>query len=346
MTLLAVALWTAIEIWACVLNYLHGIVLTPEYWPGEIPMLLSGVLVSLAHWRAVRWASRRSRPVLWMVTVVTVLLSGMVYACSLRLLQQVTPLIMPDRRGDFWSGLLWDTIYHSNWFVLWVAIVATMESERVARRREQQLAGALIAAREAEIRALHYQINPHFLYNTLNALSTLIVDRRNTLAEAVVMRLAAFFRGALARDPLADVRLADEIALQQLYLEIEEVRFADALRVTIDVPQPLHDALVPSLILQPLIENAVKHGVNDPECGTLIAIRAWAAGDRLMLEVSDDGPGSSMASGTGVGLDNVHRRLVARFGARSGLNANAEPGRGFVVTLTLPLDFAPEKLAA
>ncbi len=121
---------------------------------------------------------------LWLTTVVTVLAFAMVYSGSLRILASFIPIMMPKLHETLWLQAMWDTIYFSSWFVLWVAIVTTLEPERVARRRERQLANALIAAREAEIRALHYQINPHFLYNTLNAISTLILDGRNAARRA------------------------------------------------------------------------------------------------------------------------------------------------------------------
>jgi two-component system, LytTR family, sensor kinase len=336
MTLLAVGYWLAIEIWANVLNYLNGTPLTQKYWLGEIPTVLIGAVLNLIQWRAVRWASRSSRWRLWATVIVTVVAFAMIYSSSMRVVESYTPIMMPERQHVFWRSLVWDTIYFSSWFVLWVAIVATLESERVARRRERQLANALIAAREAEIRALHYQINPHFLYNTLNAISTLILDKRNTTAERMVVRLAAFFRGALAKDPLEDVSLEEEIALQRLYLEIEQVRF-EALRVEVEAPPALLSARVPSLILQPIIENAVKHGINDPERETVIAISAWSEADSLFLKVRDNGPSSSFSTGSGVGLENVRRRLAARFGSHGRLVTKAEPGKGFMVTLTLPL---------
>lgn len=339
MSLLAVGYWLAIEVWATLLNYLNGAPLEQSYWPGEAPVVLIGAGLNLLQWRAVRWASRSSRWRLWLTTVVTVLAFAMVYSGSLRILAAYIPIMMPKLHKTLWLQAMWDTIYFSSWFVLWVAIVTTLESERVARRRERQLANALIAAREAEIRALHYQINPHFLYNTLNAISTLILDGRNAPAERMVVRLAAFFRSALARDPLEDVSLEEEIALQRIYLDIERVRF-DALRVEIDIPSALLQARVPSLILQPIIENAVKHGINDPERDTLIAIHAWSETDRLFLQVRDDGPSASVAAGEG--LENVRRRLDARFGPLGWLHAEALSGQGFVVTMILPLLTARE----
>ncbi|WP_369060303.1 histidine kinase [Caulobacter sp. 73W] len=342
MPALAIGYWLAIEVWANALNYLNGMPLAREYWLGEIPVVAIGAILNILQWRAVRWASRGSRWLLWATTFVTVVVFAMAYSSALRFVELYTPVMMPELKKTSWVRTVWDTIYFSSWFVLWVAIVATFESERVAQRRERQLASALITAREAEIRALHYQINPHFLYNTLNAISALILDRRNTAADQMVVRLAAFFRGALAKDPLQDVRLEEEVALQRLYLDIERVRF-EALKVEVDIPAELLSAQVPSLILQPIIENAVKHGVNDPERETLIAISAWSEDDVLFLKVQDDGPSADGVVREGTGMENIRRRLAARFGRHGRVDVKVEPGVGFVATLVLPLCVHPKR---
>ena len=116
-------------------------------------------------------------------------------------------------------------------------------------------------AQEAQLRALRYQINPHFLFNTLNSLSSLILSKQTDTAERMLMNLSTFFRATLSADPTADVSLDEEIKLQRLYLDIEQIRFPDRLSVEVDVPDALLAARVPVLILQPIVENAVKYGV-------------------------------------------------------------------------------------
>jgi two-component system, LytTR family, sensor kinase len=222
-------------------------------------------------------------------------------------------------------------------FGLWTAISIALAYNMQIRDREARLARMQIQAHEAQVRALRYQVNPHFLYNTLNSISALIIDGRNDDADAMVMRLSTFFRSSLANDPTADVPLAQEIALQRLYLDIELVRFADSLTVEIDVPAALEDVLVPNLILQPLVENALKHGLNDVGKETLLRISARVRDACLELEVADNGPGASSQAGTGVGLANVARRLAARFGSDAGLEAGPQPGGGFRATLRFPL---------
>ncbi|MBO9671135.1 MAG: histidine kinase [Sphingobium sp.] len=224
-------------------------------------------------------------------------------------------------------------------FGVWMAAIMALIYHRQVREREARLAQVVVQAHEAQVRALRYQINPHFLHNTLSSIATLILDGRNEAAEAMVMRLSTFFRTSLAVDPFHDVTLADELALQKLYLDIELVRFEDSLGADFDVPDELRGALVPSLILQPLVENALKYGVHDAPQRTLLRIAARRDGDRLVLEACDNGPGSSTSEpGTGVGLANVRRRLRARFDEKATLEILASE-TGFLVRLAMPLRF-------
>jgi len=158
----------------------------------------------------------------------------------------------------------------------------------------------------------------------------------------MVTRLAAFFRSNLSADPLEDVRLSEEMAAQRLYLDIEQVRFPD-LSVEIDVPDELTGALVPSLILQPLIENAVKHGIATNANPAKIKLSASSDGDWLVLDISDDGLCASDKSrrGNGIGLANVHERLLRRFGDCCKFEAGRTMPRGFHVHMKMPLSFAP-----
>jgi len=236
--------------------------------------------------------------------------------------------------------LVASTVFWGAPFALWAMGRLALTHEAEARRRERRLIEAQARAHEAQVRALRYQINPHFLYNTLNSIAALILDRHNDTAEAMVIRLSDFFRSSLAQDPLADATLLNEIALQRLYLDIEEVRFSDQLKVEIQLPRELEEARVPSLILQPLVENALKHGLRGPGQTMRLRLTARAEAGRLTLEVADDGRGSVAGpGGTGVGLKNVERRLAARFQDRAALTIDSSP-RGFRALVTLPLQFA------
>jgi hypothetical protein len=234
------------------------------------------------------------------------------------------------RGGFFWLAIL----------SLWGAACLALLRDREARHRERRMSLLQAEAHDAQVRALRYQVNPHFLYNTLSSISTLILEGRTQLAEKMTMCLSSFFRASLAQDPFQDVRLADELELQRIYLAIEQMRFEDGLRVEFDVPEPLKGALVPSLILQPLVENSIKHGLNEAGKLTVLSIIARAVQGRLVLEVCDNGRGPGDCHGTGVGLGNVRRRLSTRFGSGCRFAAGPREGGGFQVRLEMPLQFA------
>ncbi len=228
----------------------------------------------------------------------------------------------------------------SRYFFLaaWAALYLAISYASETREAERRVAGFAQTAKEAEIRALRYQVNPHFLFNTLNSLSSLVMTDRNTEAEAMIMNLSTFYRTSLSGDPMDDVPLAEEVRLQRLYLDIEAVRFPERLKVEIDVPEELMNLCVPGLILQPLVENAIKYGVSQVNRPVTISITARIERDKLVLTVADDGKGPTTADdhGTGVGLTNVRDRLQARFGSKAGLVSHAPKSGGFVVTLAMP----------
>ena len=223
------------------------------------------------------------------------------------------------------------------WCALYLALL-TGEKARAAERRE----GAYRrAAKAAELRSLRYQVNPHFLFNTLNSLSALVLTGKTQAAERMIQNLSTFYRRSLADDPTSDVPLRDEFALQKLYLDIEAVRFPHRLRAVYQLPRELEDARVPGMILQPLVENSVKHAVAPTSGQVTITLAARQEYGRLVIAVSDDGRGSGQQmaearSGYGIGLANVRERLEARFGAEATIVTGAVPG-GYATQLRLPL---------
>ena len=229
-------------------------------------------------------------------------------------------------------------------FALLGALYLMMIAVRVTRERDRQLADARAQALAAEaqasaarLAAMRYQLNPHFLFNTLNAVSSSVITGRNDEAESMLARLAEFLRLTLAADPAAMIPLEDELATLQAYLEIESVRFRDRLGVEFSCPDDLRNAVVPSFVLQPLIENAVKHGVARTSRPVTIRLEASRDGDDLVIIVEDDGePGAPQTGGLGVGLTNVRQRLEVLYGARGVLQA-APRERGFLVLLRIPL---------
>lgn len=225
----------------------------------------------------------------------------------------------------FWFYFCWTTAY------LALAYSITVQEQE---RHAAQLA---VQAREAQVRALRYQVNPHFLFNTLNAIAALVRDAP-ARAEEMVVQLSEFFRRSLAVNPMEDVTLAQEVDLQRLYLEIERTRFPDRLTFKVELEGDSAEAPVPALLLQPLVENAVKHGVARSDRATSISIRGKISGAVLEIIVENDAAASgAAANGERIGLANVRERLRSRFGTEASLESSAIAGGGYRNRLLIPL---------
>ncbi|QND52901.1 histidine kinase [Phyllobacterium sp. 628] len=226
------------------------------------------------------------------------------------------------------------------WSCFFVAYLYNLE----IRAHERRLAASREEALNAKMQALHYQINPHFLFNTLNSVVGLIEEGSPASASRMIMSLSSFLRTTLELDPLRDLPLADELALQAEYLKIENERFSDRMKVTLHVPHELENALVPSLILQPLVENAVKHGLGFS--GNLeITISASQEGQSLKLLVENSSRtigkrGGTERQGLGIGLLNVAHRIQTRFPQAGTLVAGPVSPSRFRALLTMPLRLA------
>jgi signal transduction histidine kinase len=243
------------------------------------------------------------------------------------------PLTIPAFRGLI-SGALFYTFIPMAWSVLYFGVKSYQD---VQAERERALA-AEGEAHRARLQALRYQLNPHFLFNTLNAVSTLIVERRNADAERMVARLSDFLRLTLDCESDVEVPLADELDFARRYLEIEQIRFGDRLTVDEDVEPAALSARVPPLLLQPLVENAVQHGIMPREDGGTLRIEARRVGEHLLLRIADDGPGPPApvdASG-GVGLSNTRARLQSLYGDNHRFALERADGGGCVVRIEIP----------
>src|SRR6185312_12283456 len=231
-------------------------------------------------------------------------------------------------------------------YIGWCAFYIAYQAQSAALGAQRRLPDAESAAQAAQVRALRYQVNPHFLFNTLNSLSSLVMTGRSDRAENMLMALSTFFRTSLSLDPSADVSLAEEIDLQRLYLDIEMARFPDRLTVDIDVPAELEQARMPALLLQPIVENAIKYGVSKSRRAVVIHIEARHLDNhRMVLEISNklkhggkDELPAATHEGTGHSLANVCQRLEARWGNRASCRYGPMTGGGYKVSLTMPVE--------
>lgn len=227
------------------------------------------------------------------------------------------------------------------YFVLiaWITLYAAINFAKMVRIAERRAASIIAASQQAEMRALRYQINPHFLFNTLNSLSTLVLKDRLNKAVEMLNAMKVFFQSSLQGDVLEDVTLEDEIRLQKLYLEIEAVRFPKRLICKFDVEPAVLPALIPQFILQPVIENSIKYAVSKSAEPTTIQIKASKKNAFLDIKILDDGKftGKTNNDGTGIGLNNISNRLMARYGNAAYLQVDQSQEVGFCVNIRLPL---------
>ena len=240
-------------------------------------------------------------------------------------------------------GIFEGVIYSTYILLCWSAIYFGVKYYESLQQQRNATLRAATLAQEAQLKMLRYQLNPHFLFNTLNAISTLILDNENRTANQTVMRLSEFLRYTLDQDPMKKVTLRQEIEAMNLYLTTEKLRFGDRLRLEFAIEERALEALVPSLLLQPLIENAVKYAVSPSERGGIIRVEARARGSMLELAVADDGPGLNgavvPAAGRGVGLRNTRERLAVLYEDKHRF-ATMDNKPGLRIELGLPMELA------
>lgn len=244
----------------------------------------------------------------------------------------------PETLLDYIGGVL------GSFYILlcWSGLYFGIRYYQQLQEQTEATLKATAAAHQAQLKMLRYQLNPHFLFNTLNAISTLILDGANTTANQAVSRLSDFLRYTLDNDPMKRVSLGSELDALDLYLEIEKVRFGDRLIVEKDLSPTAADALVPSLILQPLIENAIKYAISPSEDGGTLRITARVQQSTLVLQVSDSGPGlgngDKQQKSSGVGLKNTRERLQQLYGDNQAFTLAPNQPSGLMITINIPYE--------
>jgi len=233
--------------------------------------------------------------------------------------------------------------------LLWSGFYFGIKYYQMLQRETEKVLRVTAMAHEAQLKMLRYQLNPHFLFNTLNAISTLILERDTEHANQMVTRLSRFLRYSLDNDPMQRVSLDQELAALHLYLDIEQVRFDERLKIDSDIETLARRALVPSLLLQPIVENAIKHAIAPRERGGTIRIDAHVRGTELQVEITDDGPGISelvaangamhgAAAARGVGLVNTRQRLEELYPRDHSFSMTNVVPQGLQVCLRIPFE--------
>jgi sensor histidine kinase YesM len=308
------------------------------YQPPQWSRTFTSAIADWAPWvlltPLVVWLARRLRlrPSRWMARAMTLALVGLPLAFIKLMLTQVM------RRSSGVAEYLAITNFTTQYLIYWGVIVTTHVSEhyRDSRRRELRASQLEASLADARLQLLKMQLQPHFLFNTLNTIAEL-VHENPVEAERMIERLGALLRETLEGGLSDLVPLAKELDLLERYIAIQRVRFGERLRVTIDAPDDVGQALVPSLVLQPIVENAIKYGLTSRLGAGAIELGAGRQGDSLVIEVRDDGQGFTPAGvREGIGLRNTRARLAELFGTEQRVDVISAEGAGTRVRLTMP----------
>jgi two-component system, LytTR family, sensor kinase len=303
-----------------------------------------GVVVSLGL-RALYRRVRRGEPSTARIVVVAVVASyvaATVWTAAHTLLDHRIAYLFDLRPANIRSPLqlLYGAVYHAFALLAWSILYFAVTHHRALQAERERSLRAEALAQQARLQALRWQLNPHFLFNTLNAVSTLVAEERNAEAGRMLARLGDFLRLTLAGSDEPEVTVMDEIEYVRRYLDIERVRFGERLRVHFTHDRAAWGMRVPALLLQPLVENAVRYAIAPREEGGTLTIATRLDGATLRIVVQDDGPGLAGAagaeSGGGIGLANTRERLRQLYGDAARLALAEAPGGGLRVEIELP----------
>ncbi|GGY01877.1 sensor histidine kinase [Pseudoduganella dura] len=279
---------------------------------------------------------RRGLP--WWGTVLALLAATYAMSVANNLLGQTLSIRLALRDSYNWNNLF------AGLDGCWLPLIAFCAAHAVVAfnaalgHERSRAAEALLMARDAELRALRFQLQPHFLFNTLNAVSALVATGRERDANRMIAQLADLLRATLATGHTHEHALADELVLTESYLEIEKARLGERLRIAIDIGPGLLDAQVPCLLLQPLVENAVRHGIAPDAAGGALALAISAADGTLQLRlVNDARVEAARGESLGVGIRNVAERLKKLYGGAYRFTARHVAGSRFEVAVDIPL---------
>ncbi|MFM5932258.1 MAG: sensor histidine kinase [Novosphingobium sp.] len=321
---------------------------------------VTGFSISLILSVIYRQLINRRPLVTWGVTALVLPLAVMLYAF---IDAWVFSLGQTDGNTNFARLLLGVFYLNATLLGAWSALYYMINFYVQIEEQNDQMLQLENQATSAQLAMLRYQLNPHFLFNTLNSISTLVLLKQTEPANAMLTRLSTFLRYTLANEPTGRVTVAQEVETLKLYLDIERMRFEERLRTRFDIDDAARNALLPSLLLQPLVENAIKYAVSPQEAGAEITVTAQLIGPVLRISVSDTGPGLQSAGmdnrlagvtfdggeqvSTGVGLTNTRDRLAQAYGDTHRFEIVDPPEGGFSVLIEIPYEEreAPAALA-
>ncbi len=310
------------------------------YW-----LLLLGCVMGFLITLVLRLIYRR----LWNSSILNIVLV-VLFVCYLSSLLWVVPYNISfwEWYKGGWKPETWTAYFMggANMFYIllcWSCLYYGIKFYQGMEKATQKALKADALAHQAQLKMLRYQLNPHFLFNTLNAISTLILDKSNDRANEMVIRLSNFLRYSLDNDPMQKVTLEQEVMTLELYLGIEKVRFEEKLKLDFTIEEEAKGALIPSLILQPLVENSIKYAITKSESGGTISFTAKVFANELLLELKDDGPGVELVNkelpcGRGVGIANTKERLKQVYEEKHAFTVSNVDPHGLQINIRLPFE--------
>ncbi len=340
--LLQIGGWTGYAL----MNFMQGLVhekLLIYIFPSLV-YAVSGFVLTLFLRQFYQWIWNRPPQQILLLAGIASLLIGVIFEAS-RVLAYINLYPSDWQLNAWWHAFKEFTL---SWYVMltWSGLYFGIKYYRKVQQQRQQLLEATSMAHEAQLKMLRYQLNPHFLFNTLNAISTLVLAGEMQIANKMVTKLSRFLRHTLEMEPMQKLPLKQELEALQQYLAIEQLRLGKRLKIDWEIEDAAKPALVPCMLLQPLIENAIKYAIAPSEAGGEVRISAEVTdAGQLRLCVADDGPGidrSAISSqpqpGIGVGLTNTRGRLQVLYGDQQSFEViNQEPA-GVRVCLKIPYE--------
>lgn len=319
---------------------------TLEYIKPSIVAMCTGFLLSFILRGVYRQVRDKSLPMVTFIAVLMTAFLSLVFSTieTIGHVQLYDPFW--DPRGlEFFGNAMFDAYVLLSWTALYFIIHYYLLLEAETRKALK----AAAQAQKAQISMLRYQLNPHFLFNTLNAISTLALEEDSKGANAMLSRLSKFLRYTLVHQSTQKMTIAKEVEALELYLDIEKVRFEDRLNIVWEISDEAKSALIPSLLLQPIIENAIKHGIAPMEKGGTIEVSAQVENikeaPKLKLMVRDDGAGLNAQKkpieeqSAGVGLKNIQDRLQQLYGDKFSFIVDSVEPSGVIINIEIPLEF-------
>jgi two-component system LytT family sensor kinase len=326
--------------WCCfylfhLLESIHGFLTKRVYIDEETVPIVLMFLGSFALRPFCRWLLRQSQS--WiafeLIAAAAAMVTSIPVACG-------AWFILKNSYPVPWHAVV--TVWAWSFFMLfiWCSLYFSIKQWQQSSEEKERLLRAESEVREARLLALRYQLNPHFLFNSLNAVSTLVLDGNARAATRMLAQIGDLLRISLDSEVTAEVALSQELALTEGYLAIEQTRLGERLRIDMAVPLETRDALVPSMLLQPLVENAVRYGVAPLVEGGWIAIKSALDADRLRIVIGNSGrrgEGEQKRNGNGIGLGNTAERLKTLYGTNFEFSLGWPEAGGCEVVLELPL---------